>query len=431
MVAMAAASAQAAPAGQLLCEVRYGSDTQRLRVAPTTSPYDAPLASVADRFAFRAVVRERDGRVDHIALAVYDLTLPESPVMLSQTHHAPPFVGGAQVPALTGWQEVHASGLGRHMRYGCAWDGAPGEARAPAARPPHVPKAAHDVRASETVTLAFMGDVMLADGPGRAVRRGVDPFAQIAPLWRDADARIANLECVVSDRGQPMADKPYTFRAHPRVMPLLKRHVDVVSLANNHAGDYGRAAFSDMLARLKRAGVAHVGGGRTLREAHAPHIIERKGLRIALLAYNEMFPRHFEAGPAHPGQAWSDDASVLADIEDARRVHGADLVIPFMHWGEEHRATANDRQRELARRMIDAGADAVVGTHPHVVQDTETYLGRPIIYSLGNLIFDGFSDADNNTGWVLRLRMDRNGVVDWHTHTVHMDREGIPRPARP
>lgn len=282
--------------------------------------------------------------------------------------------------------------------------------------------------AEPTVRVAWMGDVMLADGPGRFIRRGGDPFHLVASRLARADLRIANLECVVATGGQAI-DKPWTFRAHPRVLAVLKRHVDVVSLANNHSGDFGRAAFAEMLGRLERAGLPYFGGGRDLRQAHRPLIIERKGLKIALLAYDGMFPRAFEAGDNWPGVAWSQDEQVAYDIRQARLQ--ADVVIPYMHWGQEHEPVANAQQRELARRMIDAGADAVVGTHPHVVQDTEVYRGKPIFYSLGNFVFDGFSSADNNTGWLLWLDLSRRGVVAWRVETVHMDQVGTPRPGRP
>ena len=283
--------------------------------------------------------------------------------------------------------------------------------------------------ASPTVSIVFVGDVMLAETPGQRIRQGHDPFAPFARLLDQADVRVANLECVVASGGQAEAGKPYTFRAHPRVLPLLKRHVDAVSLANNHSGDFGRGAFAEMLKRLQDSGVPHFGGGRNLSEAHAPLVIGRKGLKIALLGYDEFFPRHFEAGHAHPGVAWSEDEQVVADIRRARDVLHADIVIPFMHWGEEHRPLANDRQRQLARLMIDAGADAVVGTHPHVVQDIEHYKGKPIVYSLGNFIFDGFDDEDNNTGWVLTLEVGREGVRRASRQTARIDRHGTPHPA--
>ena len=281
--------------------------------------------------------------------------------------------------------------------------------------------------AEPTVSIVFVGDVMLADHPGQLIKQGRDPFAPFAHILDSADVRVANLECVIAQSGKA-EDKPYTFRAHPRVLKLLKRHVDAVSVANNHSGDFGRTAFAEMLDRLDQTKLPFFGGGRNQGQAHTPLLIERQGLRIALLGYDEFFPRSFEAGDQHPGVAWSEDEHVVLDIRRAREVHHADIVIPFMHWGEEHQPRANDRQRELARLMIDAGADAVVGTHPHVVQDIELYQGKPIVYSLGNFIFDGFDDADNNTAWVLRLQVGRAGVRKAHIQVGRIDRHGTPHP---
>ncbi|MES2148524.1 MAG: CapA family protein [Pseudomonadota bacterium] len=282
---------------------------------------------------------------------------------------------------------------------------------------------------AQTVSIAFAGDIMLDDTPGKVVRSGRDPFAPLASLLDSADFRVGNLECVVATKGSPEPDKPYTFRAHPRTLPLLKRHFDALALANNHSGDYGPEAFGEMLDLLDKKGIAYFGGGRTLAAAHQPLIVERKGLRIALLGYDEFFPRSFEADTDKPGIAWSEDEMVRLDIANARTRYHADLVIPFMHWGWEHEGTAGARQRQLARVMIDAGADAVVGGHPHVTQDVEQYQGKPIIYSLGNFLFDGFSDAANNTGWVLRMELDRQGVRAWRTDSTRIDREGVPHPA--
>ena len=128
------------------------------------------------------------------------------------------------------------------------------------------------------------------------------------------------------------------------------------------------------------------------------------------------------------GVAWSEDEQVQHDIAEARRRYRADLVVPFMHWGWENEPVASQRQRRLARLMIDAGADAVVGSHPHVVQDTEEYRGRPIVYSLGNFVFDGFSKDVANTGWLLRLELDREGARAWRTYVAHIDRQGVPHP---
>lgn len=283
------------------------------------------------------------------------------------------------------------------------------------------------------VTVMFVGDIMLADTPGKVIARRRDPFAHFARLLSQADIRVGNLECSVARSGHPEPDKPYTFRAHPRTLRTLARHFDAVSVANNHSGDFGPQAFAETLAGLERHGIGVFGGGRTLAEAHEPWIVERRGMRIALLGYDEFFPRSFEADADRPGVAWSEDEQVVRDIRLARERHRADIVIPFMHWGWEHEPLAASRQRHLARLMIDAGADAVIGGHPHVVQDTETYRGRPIVYSLGNFVFDGFSDAQANTGWVLELAIGRQGVTRWKAREARIDHEGVPHPstARP
>lgn len=280
---------------------------------------------------------------------------------------------------------------------------------------------------AETVRIVFVGDVMLDDGPGRLVAAGGDPLAPFAPLLADADFRIANLECPLATIGKAIPTKIYTFRADPRATGVLKGRFDAVSVANNHSGDYGRAAFLETLAVLDAAGIRHVGGGRNLAEAHAPLWVEQKGLRIAVLAYDEFLPRAFEAGADFPGIAWSEDSQVVADIRAARAA-GADIVIPFMHWGWEYEAGPNARQRQLAHTMIDAGADAVVGGHPHVTQGAEVYRGKPIIYSLGNFVFDGFTAPEAKLGWLLRLDIDRAGVSSWLTFAARMDEQGTPRP---
>lgn len=275
------------------------------------------------------------------------------------------------------------------------------------------------------VSVVFAGDIMLEGGADRAIRRGRDPFAGVAHLFKNADLRLGNLECVVATVGSVEPEKPNTFRVHPRGLTYLRRHFDAVGLANNHSGDFGPKALTQMLGLLKQSGLGYYGGGHNLQEAHTPLVMERHGIRIAFLGYNEFQPRNFEADHDRAGIAWSEDEQVVRDIAQARHVWKADVVIPVMHWGWEE-SVANARQRELARLMIDAGADAVIGGHPHRVQDTEQYKGKPIFYSLGNFVFDGFPDKVNNIGWVVRLEIDRRGVRDWKTHEVRIDRQGLP-----
>ena len=281
---------------------------------------------------------------------------------------------------------------------------------------------------SGDASLIFVGDIMVAETPGELITRGEDPFQPFAALLSSHDVRIGNLECVVATTGTA-EEKPYTFRADPRTLPVLKRHFDAVSLANNHSGDFGKAAFAEQLALMDTAGLPYFGGGRDATAAHAPWIVERNGVRIALLGYVEFKPRSFEADASRPGVAWSgEDDDVIEDIIAARRVHRADIVIPFMHWGWEDEPDPSPRLRAFARRMIDAGADMVVGGHPHVTQGAEYYRGKPIIYSLGNFLFNGFDTPATTTGWVLSARVDRTGVVDWRTHVARLDANGVPHP---
>ncbi len=307
-------------------------------------------------------------------------------------------------------------------------------AQPPTTQTPRAQKPATQMAAaaSPPVTLVFAGDTTLDDDAGALIERGGDPLADFSALFAGADVRLANLECVVATRGT-VGSKIYTFRAHPRVLPVLKKHLDGVTLANNHSGDFGREAFAEMLGLLQKAGLAQAGGGLNLSQAHAPWIVERRGLRIALLSYNEFMPRSFEAGHDTPGVAWSEDEQVVEDIRRARTVHRADLVIPFMHWGWENEGVANARQRLLARKMIDAGADAVIGGHPHVTQDIEHYQGKPIVYSVGNFVMKETDNEHQRQGWVLRLEMDQQGVRALDTHVARIDMQGIPRrdPATP
>lgn len=283
--------------------------------------------------------------------------------------------------------------------------------------------------ADQDIRLVFVGDVMLADTPGRLIRSGIDPFRHFSSLLQGADLAIGNLECVISLKGKAI-DKPYTFRAPQRALPLLKKYFSAVSVANNHTGDFGKAAFADMLDAFDRRGIAYFGGGRNLRDAHRPFIRDIKGKRIGVLAYNGFFPRSFEALEDTPGSAWLDEDYVVHDIRQAKQALGVDILIVYPHWGWEYQKLASPRQREMARLMIASGADAVVGGHPHVTQDIEIYQGKPIFYSLGNFVFDGFKEEDSRTGWALQMTIAADSSLNWRVLEAKIDRQGVPARGR-
>ena len=279
---------------------------------------------------------------------------------------------------------------------------------------------------SQDIKITFVGDIMLDDLPGQYIKQGNDPFESFADLFKQSDLVIGNLECVVGTTGRAEI-KPFVLRAHPRVLPLVKKHFNAVSLANNHTGDYGPQALSTMIDLLEQTGIAHFGAGKEIRSAHEPVIFTVKGKRIAILGYDIFLPRSFEALDDQPGTAWGDPDYIVADIKKAKAFHRADIVIIYPHWGWEGDKIASSRQEYLAHLMIDSGANAVVGGHPHVTQNIEIYKGSPIFYSLGNFVFDSFDTVDTTTGWAVEMRIDPNSKITWQIYEAKIDKNGIPK----
>lgn len=287
------------------------------------------------------------------------------------------------------------------------------------------------VSVSPTVTLAAVGDLMMARAIGRALQRSPadTPLAAVADRLRVADVTVGNLECALGVTGQPAA-KSYTFRGPPTAADALRdAGFDVVSLANNHSLDYGEAAQAETLALLDAAGVAHVGSGRNEAAAYAPTFVEARGLRLAFLGYvnvpvefNGFDTAHWRAVGERPGLAWAEPARVAADVAAARAQ--ADLVIVLLHAGYEGRTTPNAIQRANAYAAIDAGAALVLGAHPHVLQGVEQYHGGWIVYSLGNFVFDGFTGVSNESA-ILFVTLGRDGV-ETLTWTPVVIRNGRP-----
>lgn len=252
------------------------------------------------------------------------------------------------------------------------------------------------------VTLAFAGDICLADDWENmtVLRQKGGALADcitggLLERMKAADITYINNEFTFSGRGEPLANKYYTFRSSPSNVSLLtEMGVDIVSLANNHVYDYGPDAFSDTLDTLDGAGIAHVGAGLDIAAASEPYYFEINGMRIAFVAATRA--EKYILTP----EAADDRSGVLRTYDPARFIaaiaaadENADFVIACPHWGTENTAVLEQAQTEQARMYIDAGADAVVGSHTHCLQGIEFYKGSPIVYSLGNFWFN-YEDGD-------------------------------------
>jgi poly-gamma-glutamate capsule biosynthesis protein CapA/YwtB (metallophosphatase superfamily) len=292
----------------------------------------------------------------------------------------------------------------------------------PAFTPTTQPSPTQDTR---PISIVVTGDIMLARSVGARILASNDlyPFAGTAKVLRSHDLRIGNLECVVSTLGSPLP-KQYTFEAPLRAFDRLSAAgYHIVSVANNHSGDYGKAAFSDMLARMPGYGITPVGGGANRTLAHRPVIRTIRGTRIGILAYCDIGPNSFAATDTTPGHAWLDDVAMPQDIAATRPM--VDFLIVFTHWGQEYHLVENDLQRYLAHKAIDAGADLVVGAHPHVIEPSETYHGKPIIYSLGNFVFDEMPGVDA-LGNVLSLTVKGSQLLSWKLLPTRIGNDAAP-----
>ena len=298
-----------------------------------------------------------------------------------------------------------------------------------------VPRARAEAPGSApSVRLMAMGDVMLARSIGRRIVADgpLSPWTRVMGYLDQADIAVANLECTISWRGTPWA-KRHTFRAPPRAADsLVAAGIDVVSLANNHALDYGVTAFKDTLDLLDERGVAHVGGGRSRLDAHAPVIVERNGLRIAFMGYilpnsgpQPWFPPQWAASQSRPGLAIGTPQLVAAEIAAIRP--SVQVVIVIFHGGLEYRARPSSQVRDFTRAAVNAGAALVLGHHPHILQGYHHSGGTLIAYSLGNFVFDYFTGRPNDSA-ILDVTLTADGVASLGWIPIVIER-GFPRPA--
>ncbi|HEV8699295.1 MAG TPA: CapA family protein [Candidatus Limnocylindrales bacterium] len=263
-------------------------------------------------------------------------------------------------------------------------------------------------------TIALGGDIMLGRGVAEtlAERPPTDVWSpELRAVFAEADMAVVNLECCISERGEPWdpEEKAFHFRAPPRAVEALTAiGVRAVWLANNHALDFGREALADTLDHLADAGIVVIGAGRNLEEARVGRIIEIAGMRIGLVAFAD-HPDDFAATPQSSGIAWADIAGGTPPwlVDEVRRLSEAcDIVIAGPHWGPNMTSAPSHRHRAVAGDLVAAGLGALAGHSAHVVHGIELRGGTPICYDLGDLVDDYMVDPvlRNDFGMLALLR---------------------------
>ncbi|MPZ87948.1 MAG: hypothetical protein GEU81_07705 [Nitriliruptorales bacterium] len=290
--------------------------------------------------------------------------------------------------------------------------------------------------ATHDVVLAAVGDVVLArDDPACAFQHVRDELAR-------ADVRVCNLEVPLSNEGMPQYSKLVTLHSSPEMVTgYVHAGFEVVSLANNHTMDYGPAALVDTMRLLDAHGIAHAGAGQDREAAWCPLLRQVNGATVGFVSFaSEAFPG-YGATATRPGIAMvrrdplygpdgvspDDVAQLQASIRRAR--DEADWVVAFFHWGLSQSRQTTVSQRHLARAAIDAGADVVVGHHPHILQGLELYKDAPILYSLGNFVFDlrpHFFGPMTNATVIARIGLSSGAVVHVELLPVWIGDDGRP-----
>ena len=269
--------------------------------------------------------------------------------------------------------------------------------------------------------LIFGGDVMLGRSCATKIQSGADPFEGISSLVLSASFAAANLECTISNLGK--STNRYAFRAPSQSAQLLRRAgFNAMGLANNHALDFGPNALEDSAANLLGKEIEPVGVEGPAKKAFDPSFFPLSdGKKIALLAINDV-----NSKPSSQIASASVRTKLGAAIAKARS--HAHLVVCLVHWGIENSEKITDQQRELARWLIDRGVDLVVGSHPHCVQSIDFYHGRPIAYSLGNLVFDGAPTVVSwNRGALLEVGLNEDAKISSVSLIPVVLEEGLPR----
>ncbi|HEY5388491.1 MAG TPA: CapA family protein, partial [Thermoleophilia bacterium] len=249
------------------------------------------------------------------------------------------------------------------------------------------------------VTVTAGGDVIGGFGVSGVVgSMGSGLFRSIAPFFKSSDFGFVNLESPLTNGGDPQGWKDVVIKGNPALAPAMgKSGINVVTMANNHAGDMGDSGLLDSFAYCKKAGITVVGAGRNLKTAQAGAVLKTDGATAAFLGFSDVLPVGYPATSTSPGT--SPGRADLGAVKKAIRAatKKADYVFVAWHWNFEYKRAPSYLESSEGKAAIDAGADIVFAHHPHLLDGVQTYHGGLICYSLGNLVFSGFSGETAQT----------------------------------
>lgn len=288
-----------------------------------------------------------------------------------------------------------------------------------------------------TARICFLGDTLLGGAAQPLIDKyGYDyPLARIRHLWAEADLVVANHEAPLTKETRPAAKKDtgkkrYWYKGDPESAQTLAAHgVGVVSLANNHVADFGTGGVLDTMTALDAAGIVHCGAGWDNEVARRPAVVTVSDLRIGFLSVMQRYQTYIDedlyANPGHAGPAVLDVGSLTAEIVDLREQ--VDLCVVLVHWGRNYRPIT-ELQERLAPALVDAGADLVVGHHPHIPHPVRRVEGVPVFFSLGNGAFGTpgrFHSGRPPYGLVATVEADRHSITALDVRLIHVDNAAV------
>jgi len=276
----------------------------------------------------------------------------------------------------------------------------------------------------------FVGDVMLSRGVAHQIEKNNNlyyPFLNVFDFLKKANFVFANLEAPIIN-GEKIKSGEMIFRVDENLVPILKENnFSIFSLANNHILNFGKEGLNNTLNILEKNNIQYVGAGKNFSEAHQPKIIEKNNIKLAFLAYNDKalsYPSN-EATENDSGIAIMDTDEVKKDIAMAKKL--ANFVVVSVHSGNEYQYEPTQTQIDFAHNAIDAGADLVIGHHPHVIQPIEKYKNGYIFYSLGNFVFDQMWSNETQESIALKIIFTSHNIKTIQIYPIVIENYSQPK----